>query len=77
MITFVNGNTIGYDDVGHGIPVLFLHGARTTVRSGRCRWARSPRPRALSAWTCGFSRKSDNVLCTAVTAPLFAPSPPS
>ena len=26
MITFANGHTIGYDDVGTGIPVLFLHG---------------------------------------------------
>lgn len=26
MITFANGHTIGYDDVGQGIPVLFLHG---------------------------------------------------
>ena len=25
-------------------------------------------------WRCGLSRKSDDVLCTAVTAPLFAPS---
>ena len=26
MITFANGHTLGYDDVGTGIPVLFLHG---------------------------------------------------
>ncbi len=26
MITFANGQTIGYDDVGSGTPVLFLHG---------------------------------------------------
>jgi pimeloyl-ACP methyl ester carboxylesterase len=26
MITFANGHAIGYDDVGQGIPVLFLHG---------------------------------------------------
>lgn len=26
MITFANGRAIGYDDVGSGIPVLFLHG---------------------------------------------------
>ncbi|MEK6611197.1 MAG: alpha/beta fold hydrolase [Gemmatimonadota bacterium] len=26
MITFANGCAIGYDDVGTGIPVLFLHG---------------------------------------------------
>ena len=26
MITFANGHAIGYDDVGKGIPVLFLHG---------------------------------------------------
>ncbi|MHB1312491.1 MAG: alpha/beta fold hydrolase [Gemmatimonadaceae bacterium] len=26
MITFTNGHAIGYDDVGQGIPVLFLHG---------------------------------------------------
>ena len=26
MITFANGHAIGYDDVGTGIPVLFLHG---------------------------------------------------
>lgn len=26
MITFANGQTLGYDDVGTGIPVLFLHG---------------------------------------------------
>lgn len=26
MITFANGHAIGYDDVGSGVPVLFLHG---------------------------------------------------
>jgi len=26
MITFTNGRALGYDDVGAGIPVLFLHG---------------------------------------------------
>ena len=26
MITFANGHALGYDDVGTGIPVLFLHG---------------------------------------------------
>lgn len=26
MITFGNGRAIGYDDVGSGVPVLFLHG---------------------------------------------------
>jgi pimeloyl-ACP methyl ester carboxylesterase len=26
VITFANGYTLGYDDVGTGIPVLFLHG---------------------------------------------------
>ncbi|HEY5492182.1 MAG TPA: alpha/beta fold hydrolase [Gemmatimonadaceae bacterium] len=26
MITFANGHTLGYDDVGSGIPVLLLHG---------------------------------------------------
>ncbi len=26
MITFANGRAIGYDDVGSGVPVLFLHG---------------------------------------------------
>ena len=26
MITYANGRTIGYDDVGSGVPVLFLHG---------------------------------------------------
>ncbi len=26
MITFANGRAIGYDDVGKGVPVLFLHG---------------------------------------------------
>lgn len=26
MITFANGQTLGYDDVGTGTPVLFLHG---------------------------------------------------
>jgi pimeloyl-ACP methyl ester carboxylesterase len=26
MITFANGRAIGYDDVGTGVPVLFLHG---------------------------------------------------
>ncbi len=26
MITFANGHAIGFDDVGKGVPVLFLHG---------------------------------------------------
>lgn len=26
MITFANGRAIGYDDIGSGVPVLFLHG---------------------------------------------------
>ena len=26
MITYANGHAIGYDDVGTGVPVLFLHG---------------------------------------------------
>ncbi len=43
MITYANGQPIGYDDVGSGVPVLFLHGFPHT----RALW--SPQLGALAA----------------------------
>ena len=43
MITYANGQALGYDDVGTGIPVLFLHGFPHT----RSLW--SPQLGALAA----------------------------
>jgi 3-oxoadipate enol-lactonase len=65
MITFANGHAIGYDDVGSGIPVLFLHG----FPHNRSLWAPqlgalAAPARTISMDLCGFGESAPSAACS-------------